>query len=354
MDSLISIVNKLQNVFHLIGEGNAVWLPQIVAVGDQSSGKSSVIENILGKSFLPKGVGIITRQPLILQIINIAEDDKSSAEEFGVFQHKNNIIFKNFSDIRAEIESITNNKVGRNKEISEEPICLSIYSKNVLNLTLIDLPGLTKIPVGNQPPDIEIRIRRLVTKYISNPNSIILAVVTANTDMATSESLKLAKEFDPEGNRTVAVVTKLDLMDSGTDATDILTGKIIPVKLGIIGVVNRSQRDIMSNKMVSDAIRDESAFLQKHYPALASKHGTPYLTQRLNQILKIHIKKCLPELKLRISNAKYQTWDRLNAFGNDPVDSNRALLHIINTFSAAYCAALDGTSRYVRKGIVSA
>ncbi|KAL0276315.1 UNVERIFIED_CONTAM: hypothetical protein PYX00_003908 [Menopon gallinae] len=347
MDSLIPIINKLQNVFHLIGEQDALSLPQIVVVGDQSSGKSSVIENILGKSFLPKGVGIITRQPLILQLINASEDDKCGGEDFGVFQHKKNIIFKNFNDIRAEIESVTNNKVGRNKEISDEPICLSIYSKNVLNLTLIDLPGLTKIPVGNQPPDIEARIKRLVTKYISNPNSIILAVVTANTDMTTSESLKLAREFDQDGDRTIAVVTKLDIMDSGTDATDILTGKIIPVKLGIVGVVNRSQKDTMANKSISDSIRDEATFLQKRYPALASKHGTPYLTQRLNNILKIHIKKCLPELKLRVGNVKAQTLAMLDVFGDDLVDGSRALLHVISTFCTAYCAALDGTSRQI-------
>lgn len=69
--------------------------------------------------------------------------------------------------------------------------------------------------MGDQPEDIESQVKNLVVKYIQNPNSIILAVSTANTDMSTSESLKLAKEVDPEGKRTLAVVTKLDLMDAG-------------------------------------------------------------------------------------------------------------------------------------------
>lgn len=77
-----------------------------------------------------------------------------------------------------------------------------------------------QVPVGDQPVDIETMIRDLVLKYISNPNSIILAVVTANTDMATSESLKIARECDPDGRRTLAVVTKLDLMDAGTSSTN--------------------------------------------------------------------------------------------------------------------------------------
>lgn len=71
--------------------------------------------------------------------------------------------------------------------------------------------------MGDQPPDIEQQIRELVLKYISNPNSIILAVVTANTDMATSESLAIAKDVDLDGRRTLAVVTKLDLMDAGEE-----------------------------------------------------------------------------------------------------------------------------------------
>lgn len=71
------------------------------------------------------------------------------------------------------------------------------------------------MPIGDQPEDIENQIRNLIIKYIANPNSIILAVTAANTDMATSEAIKMAKEVDPDGRRTLAVVTKLDLMDAG-------------------------------------------------------------------------------------------------------------------------------------------
>jgi len=132
-----------------------------------------------------------------------------------MFLHTKNKIYKDFDDIRAEIEAETDRMAGANKGICPEPINLKIYSTFVVNLTLIDLPGITKVPVGDQPEDIESQIRELVLKYICSPNSIILAVVTANTDMATSESLKLSKDVDPDGRRTLAVVTKLDLMDAG-------------------------------------------------------------------------------------------------------------------------------------------
>ncbi len=69
--------------------------------------------------------------------------------------------------------------------------------------------------VGDQPDDIEAQIRNLIFKFILNPNSIILAVSPANMDMATSESLKIARDIDPDGRRTLAVITKLDLMDAG-------------------------------------------------------------------------------------------------------------------------------------------
>lgn len=144
-----------------------------------------------------------------------AEDGTLDVDEWGIFLHQKNKIYKNFDEIRQEIENETERMAGANKGICPDPINLKIFSKSVVNLTLIDLPGLTKVPVGDQPEDIESQIRQLILKYICNPNSIILAVVTANTDMATSESLKLSKDVDPDGRRTLAVVTKLDLMDAG-------------------------------------------------------------------------------------------------------------------------------------------
>ena len=166
----------------------------------------------------------MTRRPLILQLVYTPKDDREnrSAEdgtldldEWGTFLHTKNRIYKDYNEIRREIEAETDRMAGANKGICPDPVNLKIFSASVVNLTLIDLPGITKVPVGDQPDDIEAQIRGLVLKYICNPNSIILAVVTANTDMATSESLKLSKDVDPDGRRTLAVVTKLDLMDAG-------------------------------------------------------------------------------------------------------------------------------------------
>nr|CAD7199781.1 unnamed protein product [Timema douglasi] len=355
MEALIPVINKLQDVFNTVG-ADAIQLPQIIVVGTQSSGKSSVIECLVGRSFLPRGTGIVTRRPLVLQLVYCPKDDREhrnaeegtlDLEEWGKFLHTKEKIYTNFDEIRKEIEAETDRMAGRNKGVCPEPISLKIFSLRVVNLTLVDLPGTTKVPVGDQPEDIEQQIRELVIKYVSNPNSIILAVVTANTDMATSESLKMAKDCDPDGRRTLAVVTKLDLMDAGTDAIDILCGRVIPVKLGIIGVVNRSQQDIMNNKTIKDALKDEATFLQRKYPTLANRNGTPYLAKTLNRLLMHHIRDCLPDLKTRVNVMVSQFQSLLNSYGEDVSDKSQTLLQIITKFASAYCSTIEGTARNI-------
>ncbi|VDM57718.1 unnamed protein product [Angiostrongylus costaricensis] len=357
MESLIPVMNKLQDVFATLGHReDQIQLPQIVVIGSQSAGKSSVLESLVGRDFLPRGTGIVTRRPLILHLIHTPTGDEHIGNESGghtvsddwaMFDHTGSRIFTDFDEIRREIETETNRLTGYNKGISPVPIILKIYSKNVVNLSLVDLPGITKVPVGDQPPNIEEQIREMLFTYISNPSSIILAVTPANQDFATSEPIKMAREVDPEGQRTLAVLTKLDLMDQGTDAMDVLMGRVVPVKLGIIGVVNRSQQAIIDKKPIADAIRDELSFLYRKYPTLASRNGTPYLAKKLNLLLMHHIRNCLPALKARVSIMHAQCQADLQAFGEPVDDKSRTLLQIITRFAAAYTSTIEGTSRNI-------
>ena len=206
--SLIALINKLQDAFSAVGVQNPIDLPQITVIGSQSSGKSSVLENIVGKDFLPRGTGIVTRRPLVLQLINKNSQDGSSTPssnqdqisavpsttnedelEWGEFLHLPGQKFFDFSAIRDEIIKDTDLKCGKNTGVSQQPINLRIFSPNVLTLTLVDLPGLTKVPVGDQPKDIEKQIKEMILKYIMKPNTIILAVTAANTDLANSDGI---------------------------------------------------------------------------------------------------------------------------------------------------------------------
>ncbi|KAI9316177.1 Dynamin central region-domain-containing protein [Dichotomocladium elegans] len=349
MDNVIDLVNKIQNVFSTIGiASDSLDLPQIVTVGSQSSGKSSVLETIVQRDFLPRGSGIVTRRPLVLQLVSLQSE--SSDADYAEFLHVPNKRFYEFDQVREEIEKDTARIAGSNKGISRQPIHLRIYSTKVLNLTLVDLPGLTKIPIGDQPPDIEKQIRSLVLDYISKPNSIILAVSPANADIANSDSLKIARKVDPSGKRTIGVVTKLDLMDAGTNALDVLTGRVFPLKLGFVGVVNRSQQDILINKPMEVAIKAEEEFFAKHpaYKGIASRCGSQYLSKQLNTILLGHIRERLPDLKSRLSSLIGQTQHELSQYG-DPAFIGNAhkgsmVLKMITTYATQYMASIDGTS----------
>jgi len=182
----------------------------------------------------------------------------------------------------------------------------------------VDLPGLTKIPVGDQPSDIERQIRSLVTDYISKPNCIIIAVSPANVDLANSDSLKLARTVDPQGRRTVGVLTKLDLMDQGTHALEILSGRMYPLRLGFVGVVNRSQHDINNAVPLIEARRSEEEFFRTHiaYRSIAHKCGTKYLAKTLNQVLMAHIRERLPDMKARLNTLMGQAQQELASFGD--------------------------------------
>ncbi|KAJ7355620.1 Dynamin central region-domain-containing protein [Mycena albidolilacea] len=349
---LIKLVNKLQDTFNNLG--GELDMPQLVVVGSQSAGKSSVLETIVGRDFLPRGQGIVTRRPLVLQLIHTPESNDPSPSspifrEWAQFLHIDKK-FTDFQDIRKEIEQETFRVAGQNKGVSKLPISLRIYSPDVLDLTLVDLPGLTKIPVGDQPSDIERQIRNLVLDYITKPNSVILSVSPANVDLANSESLKLARQVDPQGRRTIGVLTKLDLMDAGTNALDILTGRVYPLKLGFIGVVNRSQQDINGEKSMDAALNSETEFFKNHpaYRNIAHKNGTKYLAKTLNQVLMNHIRDKLPDMKARLNTLMGQAQQELNSFGDsdsfgDQNQQGALILRLMTQFARDFVASIEGT-----------
>lgn len=211
---------------------------------------------------------------------------------------------------------------------------------------MVDLPGITKVPVGDQPKDIEMQIRRMLLSYIEKPNTIILAVSAANTDLTNSDALDIARQVDPEGMRTLGVITKLDIMDKGTDALEMLLGKIVPLKLGYIGVVNRSQKDIIENRPISEAVRKEREFFASSpvYNVVASRCGTRYLGDRCALILMNHIKNCLPEMKAKLNQMVLDTSNEMKSYGDIgfTVSPGALLLQVLNAFSATYAEMIEG------------
>ena len=207
--------------------------------------------------------------------------------------------------------SQTERETGTGVCVTDKPINLKIYSPNVVNLTLIDLPGITRNPVGDQPRNIEEILRNMVVRFIREPSCIIMAVTAANTDLALSDAIQLAKEYDPTGERTIGVITKVDIMDRGTDASEIFEGRVIPLKLGYVGVINRSQSDIDTRKDMHRQWEDERRFFQTYYPQYSNRMGTQYLRERLNELLVSHISASPPEIIAKVTAYRQQIrWAR--------------------------------------------
>uniref|UniRef100_A0A803WGN3 Dynamin-1 n=1 Tax=Ficedula albicollis TaxID=59894 RepID=A0A803WGN3_FICAL len=292
--------------------------------------------------FLPRGSGIVTRRPLVLQLVN-------ASTEYGEFLHCKGKKFTDFEEVRLEIEAETDRVTGSNKGISPVPINLRVYSPHVLNLTLVDLPGMTKVPVGDQPPDIEFQIRDMLMQFVTKENCLILAVSPANSDLANSDALKIAKEVDPQGQRTIGVITKLDLMDEGTDARDVLENKLLPLRRGYIGVVNRSQKDIDGKKDIQAALAAERKFFLSHpaYRHMADRMGTPFLQKVLNQQLTNHIRDTLPGLRNKLQSQLLSIEKEVEEYKNfrpdDPARKTKALLQMVQQFAVDFEKRIEGS-----------
>ncbi|OAY71357.1 Dynamin-related protein 1E [Ananas comosus] len=351
MESLIGLVNRIQRACTVLGDhGGAdgaalptLWeaLPSVAVVGGQSSGKSSVLESIVGRDFLPRGSGIVTRRPLVLQLHKTDEGQ----QEYAEFLH---LPKRRFTLVRKEIQDDTDRLTGKTKQISPVPIHLSIYSPNVVNLTLIDLPGLTKVAVEGQPESIVQDIENMVRSYVEKPNCIILAITPANQDIATSDAIKLAREVDPTGERTFGVLTKLDLMDKGTNALDVLEGRAYKLQHPWVGIVNRSQADINKNVDMIVARRKEKEYFatSPDYSHLASKMGSEYLAKLLSKHLESVIRARIPSITSLINKSIDELESEMDHLGRPiAVDAGAQLymiLELCRAFDKIFKEHLDG------------
>lgn len=215
--------------------------------------------------------------------------DHTLKEPYAFFDEVPGKKFTNFQDVKSTIEELTDKVCGKNKAIIDKPIILNVHSQNCPNLTLIDLPGLTRIAVGGQSSDIYEVTSKMIQRYMQDPSSVILCVVSANQDITTDEVLFTATKIDPKGERMIGCLTKIDLMDRGTDARNILLNKCqVPLKLGYVGIKNRSQADIEAKKTVKESLEDEKMFFSKSllYSSLPpSCLGTKALTDSLTKVL---------------------------------------------------------------------
>lgn len=237
MIEIRSILNKVDSASaHLT-------LPSIVVIGSQSSGKSSVLESIVGKEFLPKGSNMVTRRPIELTLVNTPNSKEITAD----FPTQRQYNIKDFKEVKRLLMEL-NMAVPSSEAVSEEPIQLTIKSSRVPDLSLVDLPGYIQIEAADQPIELKSKIQQLCEKYLNEPN-IILAISAADVDLANSSALRAAKAADPRGLRTIGVITKLDLV-SPEAARGILNNNRYPLKMGYVGVITKSPSNFRSEHSV--------------------------------------------------------------------------------------------------------
>ncbi len=300
------------------------------------------MESIIGIDMLPRGEGVVTRRPLELRLVHIQDP---TVKPWAVFDEVQGKKFFNFEEVRQTIEMLTDKMAGTKKNIVDKPIVCKVYSPTCPDLTLIDLPGLTRIPLAgsDQPQNIYQVTKAMATRYVADSRTIILCVIPANADLSTSEALEMARNLDPRGIRTVGVITKIDIMDRGTNAKRFLSGQDIPLRLGYVGVKNRSQQDIIDKTSVQKALEQEKLYFSQHpvYSTIPqSLLGTTTLTTKLTKVLFTHIKHNLPEIMKEIKDRIKEIEDRLKDLGPSlPMDGHekmQLLWQMVSEFTQIY------------------
>ncbi|CAB4253643.1 similar to Saccharomyces cerevisiae YOR211C MGM1 Mitochondrial GTPase, present in complex with Ugo1p and Fzo1p [Maudiozyma barnettii] len=228
---------EIRSILNKVDSSSAhLTLPSIVVIGSQSSGKSSVLESIVGKEFLPKGSNMVTRRPIELTLVNTPNSKEITAD----FPSQRLYNIKDFNDVKRLLMEL-NMAVPSTEAVSEDPIQLTIKSSRVPDLSLVDLPGYIQIEAADQPLELKSKIQQLCEKYLKAPN-IILAISAADVDLANSSALRAAKTADPAGLRTIGVITKLDLVTPNVAST-LLNNKKYPLKMGYVGVITKAPRN---------------------------------------------------------------------------------------------------------------
>ncbi|KXX79047.1 Protein msp1, mitochondrial [Madurella mycetomatis] len=303
---------EIRNLLQKVDKSNTVTLPSIVVIGSQSSGKSSVLEAIVGHEFLPKGSNMITRRPIELTLVN----DPEARVDYGEFPDLGLARVTDFSLIQKTLTEL-NQSVPESECVTDDPIRLTIHSPRIPDLSLIDLPGYIQVAGENQPRELKRKISELCDKYIRGPN-IILAISAADSDLANSTALQASRRVDPRGERTIGVITKMDLVEPEKGSA-ILNDRQYPLRLGYVGVISKLptptglfRRD--TSNLLAGISRNEKAYFNSHAPHFGPDSGvstgTITLRKKLLHVLEQQMSSKLQEtteaIKRELEEATYQ------------------------------------------------
>ncbi|KAH9871261.1 hypothetical protein IAQ61_005440 [Plenodomus lingam] len=332
---------EIRGLLQTVGQSDTLTLPSIVVIGSQSSGKSSVLEAIVGHEFLPKGHNMVTRRPIELTLVNTPD----AKAEYGEFPALGLGKVTDFSQIQKTLTDL-NLAVPASDCVSDDPIQLRIYSPNVPDLSLIDLPGYIQVAGRDQPPQLKERISELCEKYIRPPN-LILAISAADVDLANSTALRASRRMDPRGERTIGVITKMDLVDPERGAS-LLNDKKYALRLGYVGVVCRVPPNAGGSKLftrgngnITSAIaKNEAAYFSAHPEFSSEGHldvGTQNLKKKLMHVLEqtmaASLKTTSEAIQRELEEARYEYKVQYN---ERPISAESYLAESLDSFKHSF------------------
>ncbi|GAB1196448.1 P-loop containing nucleoside triphosphate hydrolase protein [Aspergillus pseudonomiae] len=340
---------EIRNILQAVGQSNTLTLPSIVVIGSQSSGKSSVLEAIVGHEFLPKGSNMVTRRPIELTLVNTPH----AQAEYGEFPALGLGKITDFSSIQRTLTDL-NLAVPERDCVSDDPIQLTIYSPNVPDLSLIDLPGYIQVSGQGQPPQLKQKISDLCDKYIQAPN-VILAISAADVDLANSTALRASRRVDPRGERTIGVITKMDLVDPERGHS-ILTDKKYPLRLGYVGVVSRIPQTTAlfssrgSGNITSAIMKNENAYFSSHPsefgPQSEVSVGVGTLRTKLMHVLEQTMASSLAGTRDAISQELEEaTYEFKVQYNDRPLSAESYLAESLDSFKHSFKAFAENFGR---------
>lgn len=339
---------EIRNILTQVGQSNTLTLPSIVVIGSQSSGKSSVLEAIVGHEFLPKGSNMVTRRPIELTLVNTP----NAQAEYGEFPALGLGKITDFSQIQRTLTDL-NLAVSDRDCVSDDPIQLHIYSPHVPDLSMIDLPGYIQVAGSDQPPELKQKISDLCDKYIQAPN-IILAISAADVDLANSTALRASRRVDPRGERTIGVITKMDLVDAERGAS-ILTDKKYPLRLGYVGVVSRAPQTTTlfsrgSGNITNAIVKNEKAYFSAHPghfgPDSETSIGVPTLREKLMNVLEQTMARSLAGTRDAISQELEEaTYEFKVQYNDRPLSAESYLAESLDSFKHSFKAFAESFGR---------
>lgn len=351
----------LDAIDHLRQEGVSSYLdlPQLVVCGDQSSGKSSVLEAISGLGF-PTKDNLCTRfaTELILRrgpdsgvTVSIHPDEERSEEDKRHMRdfRSRTVSLSDFKDIITDAERIIG--VGNGPiQFSKDVLRVEVSGPTQPHLTMVDLPGLYHAPDDDDQDEAGVGyVESLVLSYIRNPRSVILAVVSAKSDIALQKVTKFTRKVDPNGERTLGVVTKPDTLIKTSEMersfVDLAKNRRVVFRLGWHVLKNRDHD--MRHLSLTQQRDLELAFLTKGvWTSLdSSQIGIDALRPRLSSVLKDHILQQLPSLIKETQQSFNDTKEKLSRMGDarqTTGEQRHYLLNCSDKFTALLGDAING------------